>query len=304
MTSINWYSFFGLLDFALVFSIMSLGVYITFRLLNFPDLTVDGSFPLGAAIASAYLTHHPETHSFVPLALSFVGGALAGTITALLYLKLRILPLLASIITMTLLYSVNLRIMDRPNISLMGIDTLFQYVETLLPEHLPPYVASTIIFGLFALGSFVLLALFLRTEMGLALRATGENQRLARAQGIDISKMTLLGLALSNALVALSGALYAESQRSADVGMGTGMIIAGLVSVIIGEGLLPKRFATSMTLRLSFVLVGSFIYRAIIAMALSVDTSESFWSFRPSDLNFITAAIVVVLFALQKRPAP
>ena len=277
------------LEQGLVYGIMALGVLITFRVLDFPDLTVDGSFTMGAGITAAFTVS--GWNPFLALLLGIIGGMVAGIFTGLLSTKLNILNLLAGILTMTLLYSVNLRIMGRPNIPLIGQDTVLDKFETLLtPLGLENY-SNLIFFGLVLILIKLILDLFFNTELGLALRATGDNEQMILAQGVNTDTMKILGLAISNGLVALSGGLVAQYSGFADVGMGIGMIIAGLASVIVGETLMPTRSFIWVT---TGVITGSIIYRAAIMVALRYGYNLGF---KASDLKLITALIVIVALA-------
>lgn len=294
--SLNPYAIASYLELGLVFAILALGVFITFRVLDFPDLTVDGSFPLGACVSAAMTVGGYSP--FLSVLVAFLAGSCAGVITAWLNLKLKIINLLASIITMTALYSVNLRVMGRPNVSLLGMDTIFTGLEKALEDSsLPFYWINPILFaGILGLVFFLLFE-FLNTELGLALRATGSNPRMSRAMGINTARMITLGLALSNGLVALSGSLFAQAQGNADVGMGLGTIIAALVSIIIGETLIAPR---NILRQLLSVALGSILYRFAIGLALSVDTGDEWYAFHPSDLNLVTSVLVVICLALPQ----
>jgi putative ABC transport system permease protein len=290
------YTFFSALEIGLAFALVALGVYLTFRILDLPDLTVDGSFPLGAAVSASLIVG-----GFSPwfsLFIAVLAGSVAGLITAILHIKLRIINLLASIITMTALYSVNLRVMGgRPNISLLGENTVFQPLETF--TLIPSYGVNGLLYGALVLIVILGLWLFLRTEIGLALRATGGNPHMARALGVHTNGMICLGLALSNALVALAGGLYAQAQGSADIGLGVGTIISGLISVIIGE-VLRKAGTFNLLASLIWVCLGSIIYRVAIGLALSFDTGEEWYSLKVNDLNLITALLVVGFLASSR----
>ncbi|MBC7359628.1 MAG: ABC transporter permease [Desulfacinum sp.] len=280
----SFYAFIGAWEQGLVYGLMVLGVYLTFRVLDFPDLTVDGSLPLGAAVSGAMIVHGMDP--FVSLGAAVLAGAAAGAVTALLATKLRIMSLLASIITMTALYSINIRIMGRPNLTLLNKPTIFEALNFL---GLPQYVLVPCIFLVIVVVCKVLLDLFLHTQVGLALLATGDNPQMIRSQGVNTDTMIILGVALSNALVALAGGLVAQSQGFADVGMGIGTIVAGLASVILGESLIGKHSVVRHTLA---VLAGSVVYRLAIAVALSYQVG--FLRLTPSDLNLITAVLVVI----------
>ena len=280
------------LEQGLVYGLMALGVLITFRVLDFPDLTVDGSFPMGAGITASLLVI--GWNPVLAIVLGIVGGVLAGTLTGMLSTKLNILNLLAGILTMTLLYSVNLRIMGRPNIPLIGRVTLIDQVDKLMePLGLGRY-STLLFFAVLVLSVKLLLDLFFNTEVGLALRATGDNEQMIKAQGVNTDSMKILGLAISNGLVALSGGLVAQYSGFADVGMGIGTIIAGLASVIIGETLLPTKSFRWMT---TAVIVGSLIYRTTIMVALRYGHN---FGFKSSDLKLITSMIVILALAVPQ----
>ncbi len=280
----SFYTFMGALEQGFAYALMALGVYLTFRVLDFPDLTVDGSLPLGAAVSATWITTGGDP--YVSIVLGVVAGMVAGWVTAFLATKLKILHLLASILTMIALYSVNLRVMGRPNITLLTEPTVFAPLEG---RGLPNHILYPLVFAAVVLVCGVLLWWFLHTELGLALRATGDNPAMITAQGVNTTFTVMLGLALSNGLVALSGALVAQSQGSADVGMGVGTIVAGLASVILGEALVGDG---SVGRALVGVVLGSVVYRLAIATALSVRFGDL--ALTPSDLNLITAVLVVV----------
>ncbi|HEB97238.1 MAG TPA: ABC transporter permease [Sedimenticola thiotaurini] len=290
----TWYAALGALEQGFVYGIMVMGVYLTFRILDFPDLTVDGSLPLGAAISAVAISGGMDP--YLSLLPALAGGFLAGTVTAVLNTRFRILHLLASILTMIALYSVNIRIMSGPNVALLGVATVFDPVIAL---GVPPHYASLLVFGLFALLVLALLIWFLGTELGQAMLATGDNPRMATSLGIDTHFLIVLGVGISNGLVALSGALVAQNQGAADVGMGIGTIVAGLASVIIGETLFGRM---SIARAFTAALLGSVVYRLAIALALGMEIGG--FSFEPSDLNLITALLVVsalIAPALKQR---
>lgn len=277
------------LEQGLVYGIMALGVLITFRVLDFPDLTVDGSFTSGAGITAILVVS--GWNPFLALLIGVLGGMLAGIFTGLISTKLHILNLLAGILTMTLLYSVNLRIMGRPNISLIGQSTILDHFSDLLSRVGWSNYSDLIFFGLVLLFIKFLLDLFFNTELGLALRATGDNEQMILAQGVNTDTMKVLGLAISNGLVAFSGGLVAQYNGFADIGMGIGMIIAGLASVIVGESLFPTKSFLWVT---TGVVTGSIIYRAAIMLALRYGYHLGF---KASDLKLITALIVIIALA-------
>ena len=274
------FSLLGALEIGLIFSLVALGVLISFRILNFPDLTVDGSFPMGGAVAATLIAggHDP----FVSTACGTLAGAAAGFITGWLNVRLKIMDLLASILMMIALYSVNLRIMGRPNVPLISEPTVFSLLQ---PEWMPDYVFRPLLLGVVVVIVKLLVDWFFSTQIGLSLRATGANPRMARAQGVATGAATLAGMALSNALVALAGALYAQTQGGADVSMGIGTIVIGLAAVIIGESILPARRLVYTTLA---VVLGAILYRFFIALALN----SEFIGLKAQDLNLVTAVLV------------
>jgi len=274
----------GAIEHGLVFSLMALGVFLTFRALDFPDLSVDGSLPLGAAVSALLITKGYDP--FLSVAAAALAGFGAGAITALLNTKLKILNLLAGILTMIGLYSINLRVMGMPNIPLLGYDTVFTPLESM---GIPPQVASIGLFATFTVLVCVFLVWFFHTDIGLALRATGDNLKMVKAQGVNTDRMIFFGVALSNAFVAMSGALVAQSLGFADVNMGIGTVVAGLASVIVGEAVLSSSTVLKAVVG---VVVGSMIYRLAVAYALSVELGPIKLS--PGDLNLITAIIVVI----------
>ena len=279
---LNSFAFFGAIETGFIYGLVALGVFISFRILDFPDLTVDGSFPLGAAVSATMIVA-----GINPLIATFcacIAGAAAGLVTAWLNVRLKILHLLASILTMIALYSINLRVMDGPNKALLGEETLLSPLDNL---SIPYYIAYPIAFGIVILLVVAALVWFLKTEVGLAMRATGSNERMAKANGINTGRMVLMGMALSNALVALAGALFAQSQGSADVTMGVGVIVIGLASVIGGEALLPKR---TLLMWISACILGSLLYRLVVAVALNGEVL----GLKAQDLNLITAILVTV----------
>jgi len=287
------YAALGAIEQGFVYGIMVIGVYLTFRILDFPDLTVDGSLPLGASISAVAITS--GVNPYLSLLLALAGGFLAGMVTAVLNTKFKILHLLASILTMIALYSINIRIMAGPNVALLGSATVFDAVTGF---GIPTHFAGLIIFGSFAVLVVCFVVWFLSTELGQAILATGDNPQMIRSLGVNTDAVIILGVGISNALVALSGALVAQNQGAADVGMGIGTIVAGLASVIIGETVFGCR-----TIARAFIaaLLGSIVYRLAIALALGLEIGG--FKFNPSDLNLITAVLVIValIFPNLKR---
>lgn len=276
------------LEQGLIFGIMVLGVYITYKILDFPDLSVDGTFPLGAAVTALLLTK--GINPFLAIIAATLAGCLAGYITGILHVKLRITNLLSGIIVMTGLYSVNLRIMGKSNTPLFNVKSIFSL--GLPPVNLFNYnITPLLIILAITLLVKIFLDLYLNTKSGFILRATGDNPQLVTSLGVDIGKAKILGVAISNGLVALSGSIYAQSQSFADVGMGTGIIVIGLASIIIGEAVFSKLHFVKATLA---VLVGAVIYRYCIAVALRAGLPAK-------DLKLITSVIVIVLLGLNNR---
>lgn len=267
-----------------MYAIMALGVYITFRVLDFPDLSVDGTLPLGAAVSAILIVK--GVNPFFTVVIATAAGMLAGSVTAILNTKLKILNLLAGILTMIALYSVNIRVMGQPTTALLGYNTIFTPFENIGIEK---YILTPLIFGMILLIIAGFLIWFLHTDIGLAMRATGNNMKMVKAQGVSTNRMILFGVAFSNGLVALSGALVAQSQGSADVNMGIGTIVAGLASVILGEAVISDRNVFRAVVG---VIVGSIIYRVAIAIALSFKIGAL--QMTPSDLNLMTSILVVI----------
>jgi putative ABC transport system permease protein len=284
----NSLQFIGALEIGLIYGYVALGIYLSFRVLDFPDLGVDGTFTLGAATSAALIVS--GVCPVYATMIAMIVGAIAGNITAWLSTHLRFLNLLSGILVMTALYSVNLRIMGRPNIPLLGEASLFDLFAQPFRNYLGSWwriVPIAIFLGLLT----YLLNLFLKTDTGLALRATGNNARMARAQGICDKRMIGLGLALSNAFVALGGALFTQVSGYADVTMGVGTIIIGLAAVIIGEALL---FSRRISYALLTCILGAILYRFLIASALNVGGTF----LQASDLNLVTAILVGVAMLL------
>jgi len=280
------YTLLGALEIGLVFALVALGVLVSFRILRFPDLTVDGSFPLGGAVAATLISLGADP--FASTAAAAAAGALAGLATGWLNVKLRIMDLLASILMMIALYSINLRIMGRPNVPLIAEPTVFTVLQ---PDAVADYVMRPLILAAVVLAAKLALDWFLSTEAGLAMRATGSNPRMARSQGVHTGRMVLAGMALSNALVGLAGALFAQTQGGADISMGVGTIVIGLAAVIVGESILPARRLFLATLA---AILGAVVYRFFVALALN----SEFVGLQAQDLNLVTAVLVVVALVL------
>ena len=298
---------FGSFESGIIYAIMALGVYLSFRILDFPDLTVDGSFVTGAAIASIMMVN--GTNPFIATIFALIAGFLAGCLTGILHTIGKINALLSGILMMIALYSVNLRIMGRSNIPLLNTDTAFTSVSRLfqktgidsffnnlltsigLGDSLPETwgILIFMIIVTFLIKWFT--DWFLNTEIGLAVRATGDNKRMIRSLSANTNLLIILGLGISNALVAFSGALIAQQGGFADVGMGIGMIIIGLASVIIGEALFGTKTIARITLA---VIGGSIIYRIVVTLALRIEFLN------PGDMKMITAAIVIIALTAPK----
>lgn len=284
-----------------MYALMALGVYLSFRILDFPDLTVDGSFVTGASVSAILIIH--GVNPFVATALALLAGFMAGCVTGLLHTKGKINPLLSGILMMIALYSINLRIMDgKSNLSLLREDTLITQLTTFW-KSLGIDKAIENLFASIGLGNFIpktwgillimfilafivklLMDLFLKTDIGLAIRATGDNEKMIRSFSANTDTLKVLGLGLSNALVALSGALIGQYNGFSDIGMGIGMIVIGLASVIIGEAIFGAKTIVRATLA---VIGGAVLYRIIVALALRVEFLET------GDMKLITAIIVV-----------
>ena len=278
----------GALELGFIYSLVALGVFISFRILRFPDLTVDGTFATGGAVAALMISQGYDP--FLASLCAALAGAFAGAITGWLNTKLGIMDLLASILMMTALYSINLRIMGGPNIPLIFNDTVFTVTQ---PSAISDYIWRPVILGLVVLLLWVLTNLYFSTRSGLAMRATGANLRMARAQGVTTDRSVVGGMALSNAMVALGGALFAQSQGGADISMGIGTIVIGLAAVILGQSVIhARRFAVIL---LSVVL-GAIIYRFFIALALNSD----FIGLKAQDLNLVTALLVTIALIMPK----
>ncbi|WP_274426018.1 ABC transporter permease [Chelativorans sp. YIM 93263] len=281
-------AFWGAVELGLIYGFVALGVYLAFRILDFPDLTVDGSFPLGAAVAAVAITAGWDP--WLACLIAAVGGAVCGLVTAFLNVRFGILNLLASILTMIALFSVNLRIMGRPNMAVLNRETVVTpFYDLGLPDHL----VRPALLGVLVLVTVVLLARFLASDFGLAMRASGANPRMARANGVRVGGQIYVGMALSNALTGLGGALFAQIAGFADVTSGVGTIVVGLASVIVGETLFRTR---ALFLALLACVIGSVIYRIAVQLAISTDVLF----LRASDLNLVTAVLVALALILPR----
>jgi putative tryptophan/tyrosine transport system permease protein len=282
------FAFFGAVELGLVYAFVGLGVYLAFRVLDFPDLTVDGSFPLGAAVTAVMIVG--GINPWVATLASCLAGASAGLVTAFLNVRFKILHLLASILTMISLFSINLRIMGRPNVPLLNQKTILTPFYDL---GMSAYLVRPLFIGVLVVIAVIGLAWFLATDFGLAMRATGANPTMARAQGIATGRYIYAGMALSNGLVGLAGALFAQTNGFADVTSGVGTIVVGLAAVIVGETILRFR---PLWVALVGCVIGSILYRVAIQLALSSDVI----GLRPSDLNLATAVLVALALILPR----
>lgn len=275
-------SFLGnILEQGFIFGVMVLGIYITYKLLDFPDLSVDGTFPLGACITASAMVS--GINPWIATLLAFIGGSMAGAITGFLHVKLKITNLLSGILVMTGVYSINLRIMGKANVALFQQNTIFTSGISIL-----------MVLVILAIVIKVILDLFLKTKLGFLLKAVGDNPILVTSIGIDIGKVKFLGLMVSNGLVAMSGSIMAQYQGFSDVGMGTGIIVMGLASIIIGEMVFKK---IPLILPTTMALLGSILYKASTALALRMGLPAT-------DLKIITAVIVVVILAIYGKGIP
>ncbi len=272
-----------------LWGVMTLGVYLTFRILNIADMTCDGTFALGGSICAVLVMKN--YNPYVALLFAFLTGLLAGGVTGFLHTKLKIQELLAGILSMTALYSVNIRIMGRSNTPLLGAQTVMTRLQSFF-NGMSPNMASLLSGFIFCVVLIVLLYWFCGTEIGSSLRATGNNGNMVRAMGVDTDKMKILGLMLSNGLIALSGGLVAQSQGYGDVGMGTGTLVIGLASIVLGESIFGW-FAKKMPFwfTLISVVLGSIVYRIVIAVVLQL-------GLKSSDLKLLTSIIITVALAI------
>jgi len=277
----------GIFVEGLAYAVMVLGVFITFRILNFPDLTVDGSFPLGAAIAAIMITNGQSI--LLAILVAFIGGLISGVITALIHNKLGVPNLLAGILTMTMLWSVNIRVLgNKANLPLLRQETIVSRAVGLLEGVVPGEWAMLIFFLVFTLAVKLLLDLFFRTDLGLSLGAMGDNEQMVISTGVNPEVLKMIGVGLSNGLVALSGALVAQYQGFADVNLGQGIIIAGLASVMIGEFIVRSNRIWVLTTR---VILGSILYRGLMYLG-------RFYGYHinltPTDLKLITGLLIIL----------
>lgn len=273
----------------LIYAILALGVYITYKILDFPDLSVDSTFPLGAAVTATMITN--GVHPLLTLPASMLAGALAGAVTGIIHVKCRVRDLLSGIIVMTGLYSLNLRVaQDKANLPIFGTDTLFKNgLTAALPDAVADYAPVLILLALVVLCKLCM-DWFLRTRAGYLLRAVGDNPTVVTALAKDGGMVKIQGLAIANALVALSGCVMCQYQRFFEISMGTGAIVIGLASVIIGTNLFKNLSFLRAT---SAVVIGSILYKACVAIALSSGLLP-----KPQDMKFVTAVLFLLILAL------
>ena len=280
---------FGATSQGLIWGVMVLGLYITFRILDFADLTVDGSLALGGSVSALLISN--GINPFLIILVATVAGIIAGCITGILHVKLKIPGILAGILTMTALYSINIRIMGKANTPLLGKETIFTFINKIFSfTGSNSQIISSIILGIMICITIIItLYWFFGTDLGFSIRATGNNKNMVSALGINVGIMQIIALALSNGLIAFSGAFIAQSQGYADINMGVGALVCGLASIIIGETFIKSDF--NFMIKLIFVVLGSIFYRIIIALALQMGMN-------PSDLKLFTAIIVAIALAI------
>src|SRR5699024_3177735 len=263
----------------ILWSILAIGVYLTFRILGLADLTVEGSFPLGAAVSVSLIVSGMSP--ILSLVIAMLAGALAGLVTGLLHTKLQIPALVSGIVTMTGLYSINLRVIRQANLSLIGNDTVIKIIQSYNISQNYAVILLGVLTGVIVIGA---LFLFFRTEIGLAILATGSNLSMSESNGIPVHNMQILGYMIRNGLIALSGGLLAQNNGYADVNMGIGAIVIGLASIIIGESIFKN---VTLTMRLILIVVGSIIYRLMLLIVLQLN-------FNPQDLKLFSAIILAI----------
>lgn len=271
----------------LIYGILALGVYITYKILDFPDLTVDGSFPLGAAVTAALITR--GVNPYVTLPISFLAGAIAGTCTGLIHVKCKVRDLLSGIIMMTALYTINLQIAGTNNVPLFSKETMFknEALSSLFGAKTPSYVKLLLILAVVFISK-ILLDLYLKTKSGYLLRAVGDNDNLVTSLAKDKGNVKILGLAIANGLVALGGSVFCQEQRVFDISSGTGAMVIGLASVIIGTALFKK---VSIVKTTTAVFIGAILYKGCVALAIKF--------FEPQAMKLITAALFLLILVIS-----
>lgn len=277
----------------LIWTILTLGVFITFRILNFADMTAEGSLTFGGSLCAALMLR--GVNPFLSLIIAGLVGSLAGLITGILHTKFKIQAILSGILTMIALYSVNIRIMGKANLSLLGKSTIFSALNNIFPMFKSDFVLKTFIIGfVICIISVVSLNLFFKTQLGLAVRATGDNEQMMRALGGNTDFKKILALMISSFFCGLAGALIAQSQGYSDVNMGTGSIVIALASIVIGEAFLSFiKLKNKILNSLICMVLGSIVYRIIIFIVLNLGMN-------PSDLKLFTACITAILLGLPK----
>ncbi len=280
----------SVLEQGMIYGVMALGVYITYKILDFPDLTVDGSFPLGAALACIMISK--GINPYLTLPASFLAGAAVGMITGLIHVKLKVRDLLSGIIMMTALYTVNLRVAGRANLPIYQQDNIFNnpFTSVLFPKFLETYKTAVIIFVIMILAKY-LLDWYMRSQSGFMLRAVGDNEALVTSLGVDKGTVKIIGLSIANGLVCLSGCIFANQQRFFDISSGTGTVVIGLASVIIGTSIFKKATFLRVT---SSVILGSLIYKACVAAAIRLIPASS-------DLKLVTAVLFLVILVIASE---
>jgi putative ABC transport system permease protein len=271
----------------LCLSAMSVGIFISMKIFNIPDITTDGSYTLGAAVTAVLLTNHWHMALVIPIIIGV--GAIAGAITGIIHTRLKVEPLLAGILTMTGLYSINLIILGRSNVPLINVATVFSHLHFFSNSTYNEFVLALV----FIMVLVLIVAYVLRTDFGIAMRATGNSPSMAGAQGINNNKMKILGLAMANALTALSGYLVAQYQNFTDINMGIGIVITGLGSVLIGDALIKWGSIRSVYGQLGMVLVGSVVFQLVLAVTLTVGVD-------PNLLKLVTALFVLVVVSIPR----
>lgn len=271
----------------MIYAIMALGVYITYKILDFPDLTVDGSFPMGAAVTCILISK--GMNPYLTLPISFLAGAVVGMITGLIHVKLKVRDLLSGIIMMTALYTVNLRIAGKANLPIYNQENIFDnaMVNALFPAFLEPYKTVIIVFVLMILTKYIL-DWYMNSQSGFMLRAVGDNETIVTSLGVDKGTVKIIGLSIANGLVTLSGCIFANQQRFFDISSGTGTVVIGLASVIIGTSIFKKMTFLRVT---SSVIIGSLLYKACVAIAIRVIPASS-------DLKLVTAVLFLAILVI------
>lgn len=283
--------FITIIEQGLIYGILALGVYITYKILDFPDLTTDGSFPLGAAVTAAMISR--GVNPYVTLPAAFAAGAAAGVCTGLIHVKGKVRDLLSGIIMMTVLWTLNLRIAGTSNVPLFSKETIFKnsFLEKIFPESMKGYV-TLIVVVLFALVTKFILDFYMKSKSGFLLRAVGDNEKLVTSLAKDQGNVKILGLAIANGLVALSGCIFCQEERVFEISMGTGAVVIGLASVIIGTSLFRNLTFMKAT---TAVVIGSILYKECTAVAMR--------NFEPQDMKLITAVLflIVLLISMERK---